>query len=138
MIYAVIVTNESISDAAELQQTIPVRIVSRQTRDLQSQDDAHVSQRHFAGEASKPGAFLGAGAGEPQIFVDDHDLLFGPSQLASSIGQGILTGGGLAIMLHLAGRGLANVNVGGALGVGEFNFGRISHWPAPGCCPDSL
>src|SRR5256885_7085064 len=44
----------------------------------------------------------------------------------------------LAIMLNLARRRLANVNVGGALGVREFNFGRISHWPAPGCCPESL
>src|SRR5215470_3160830 len=107
MVNAVIVTNESISHAAELQKTIPVRIVPRQTRDLQSEDDAHVSQRHFTGETSKPRAFLGAGAGQPQILVDDHDLLLGPSELASPIGQGILAGGGLAIMLHLARRGLA-------------------------------
>src|SRR5579864_8185487 len=119
MVYAVIVTNESIRDAAELQQTIPVRIVPRQTRDLQTENDAHVSQRDFAGEASEAGAFLGAGAGQPQIFVDDQDLLLGPSELARFVGQGILAGGRLAIMLNLARRGLANVNVGGALGVRE-------------------
>src|SRR6266849_1916306 len=130
MVYPVIVTNESISDAAELQQTIPVRIVPRQTRDLQSEDDAHVSQRHFAGEASKPAAFLGAGRVQHQNFVDDHDLLLGPSELASSIGQGILASGGLAIMLNLARRRLANVNVSGALG---YSLREI--WERSKCVP---
>ena len=37
--------------------------------------------------------------------------------LARSIGQGVLAGGGFAIMLDLSRRGLANIDVGGALRV---------------------
>jgi hypothetical protein len=63
VIDAVVVANESIGDAAQFEQAIPVGVVSSQARHFQSEDDAHVSQRDFAGEASKPGALVGAGAG---------------------------------------------------------------------------
>ena len=97
-----------------------------------------MSQGDFAGEASEPGALVGGGAGQSQIFVDDHHVLLGPSQLASLIGQGVLAGGGFAVVFNLSWCGLANVNVGGALGVREFDFGWISHWSAPGVCPEWL
>ena len=54
---------------------------------------------------------------KPQIFIDDDHLLFGPTELRGPIRQGVLAGGRFAVMLDLAGRGLANVNVGRALGV---------------------
>ena len=74
----------------------------------------------------------------PEIFVDDDHLFFGPSQLAGSIGQGVLAGSGLAVVFDLARCGLANVNVSGALGCGGFDFGRISHWSAPAAWPALL
>ena len=73
-----------------------------------------MSQRDFAGEADEPGAFVGAGAGQPEVFIDDDDLFLGPAQLRGSIGQGVLPRGGFAVMLDLAWSGLANVNEGGA------------------------
>ena len=82
MIDAIVVANESIGDAAELQQAIPIRVVPRQARNFQSEHDAHVGQRHFAGEASEAGALVGAGAGQPEIFIDDDHLLLGPTQLS--------------------------------------------------------
>src|ERR1700756_4926851 len=90
MINAVVVTNESIGDAAQFQQTIPIGVVPREARNFQSENDAHVSQGDFAGEASAPGAPLGGGTGQPEIVIDDDHLLFGPTQLSSSIGQGVL------------------------------------------------
>ncbi len=63
MIDAVVAANESIGDTTQFQQTIPVRIVPRQARNLQSENDAHVDQCHFAGEASEAGALVGARAG---------------------------------------------------------------------------
>src|SRR6202023_1102265 len=63
VIDAVVVANESIGDATQFQQTIPVRIVPRQARNLQSENDAYVGQRHLAGEASEPGALVDARAG---------------------------------------------------------------------------
>ena len=74
-----------------------------------------MSQRDFAGQASEAGALVGRGAGQAEVFVDDDHLLLGPTQLASPIGQGILASCGFAVVLDLAWRGLANVNVGGAL-----------------------
>src|ERR1019366_10739259 len=94
--------------------------------------DAHVSQSHFAGQASETGAFVGAGAGQTEIFIDDHHLLLGPAQRAGSVGQGILAGSGFAVMRDLAWRGLANVNAGGALDVRGLDLGEISHWFPPG------
>ncbi|MDQ2945138.1 MAG: hypothetical protein M3Y27_04220 [Acidobacteriota bacterium] len=54
-------------------------------------------------------------------------LLLGPAQLTGPVGQGVLASGGFAVMLDLAWGGLANVDVGGALGMRGFDFGRISH-----------
>ena len=119
MIDAIVVANESVGDAAEFEQAIPIGVVPRQARDFQTEDDSHVGQRNFAGEASEPGSLVGAGAGEPEIFIDDDDLLLWPAELTGSIGQGVLAGGGFAVMLDLARCGLANVNVGGALRMGQ-------------------
>ena len=87
MIDAVVVANESIGDATQFQQTIPICIVPRQARNLQSENDAHVGQRHFAGEASEAGTLVGGGTGQPQIFIDDDHLLFGPTELRGPIRQ---------------------------------------------------
>src|SRR5947209_13251493 len=95
-----------------------------------------MSQRDFTCEASKSGALIRAGARWPQIFVDEDHMLFGPAQLASPVGKGVLTGSGFAVMLDLARRGLANVNVGGTLRVRGSDFREISHcWSAPVVCP---
>jgi len=132
MINAVIAANESIGHAAEFQQAIPIRVVPREARNFQPENGAGVSQGDFAGETGEPGALAGGGTGQPQIFIDDDHLLLGPTELRGPIRQGVLAGGGFAVMLDLARRGLANVNAGGALGVGGFDFGGISHWFAPG------
>jgi hypothetical protein len=131
MVDAVVVANQRVCHAAEFQQAIPVGVVPGQARNLQSQHDAHVSQRHFAGQASEAGAFIGAGAGQAEIFIDDNHLLLGPAQLAGSVGQGILAGGGFAVMFDLTWRGLANVYDRGAVDVRGLNLGNISHWFPP-------
>ena len=132
MIDAIAVADERVGDAAQFQQAIPIGIVPRQARDFQAEDNTHVRHRHFAGEASEAGAPVGAGTGQPEILIDDHYLVLGPAELRGAIGQGVLAGGGLPIVFDLAWRGLANVDIGGALEVRGFDLGRISHWPAPG------
>src|ERR1035437_1806289 len=132
MVDAVVVANESIGDAAQFQQAIPVGVVACQTRDFQTEDDTDVSQGNFAGEASEPGTFVGTGSGEPEVFIDGDHLLLSPAQLTGLVSQGVLPGGGFAVMLDLAWRGLANVNIGRTLGVRRLDFGGISHWSAPG------
>jgi hypothetical protein len=115
MINAIVVANESIGDAAQFEQAIPVGIVACQPGDLQTEHDSHVGHGHFAGQAGEAGTFLDAGTREAEIFIEDDDLLFGPAQLAGAIGERILAGGGFAILFHLRRCGLAKVNKGGAL-----------------------
>ena len=86
-----------------------------------------MGQCDFAGETCKSRAPVHAGTGKSEIFIDDHNLLLGPTQLAGAIGQGVLAGGGLAIVLDLTGCGLANVHIGSALLMRRFDFGRITH-----------
>src|SRR5690348_4896048 len=100
MIDAIIVADEGISDATQLQQAIPVRIVSRQARDLQSEYDSHVSQRNLTGEAREAGTFVDAGAGQAEVFVNYDHLRFGPAQLTGPLGQSVLASSGLTMMLH--------------------------------------
>ena len=131
MIDAIVVANESVGEAAEFEQAIPVGVVPRQARDFQTENDSHMGQRDFAGQASEPGSIVGAGAGEPEIFVDDDDLLLRPAELTGFLSQGVLSRGGFAVVFDLGQSRLANVDQGCALRMGQFDFGRISHWSAP-------
>src|SRR5215475_938292 len=91
-----------------------------------------MSQCDFAGEASKSRTLVGSGAGQAQVFVNDDHLLFGPAQLASPIGEGVLAGSGFTVVLDLAWCGLPNVNVSGSLKMGDLNLGWVSHRSSPG------
>src|ERR687892_32027 len=51
MTHAIVIADERVSESAEFQQTIPVGIVARQTRDLQCEDQSDVAKRHIAGHA---------------------------------------------------------------------------------------
>src|SRR5436190_22923462 len=113
MIDAIVVADECVGDAAQLQESIPICIVPRQTRYFQSEYDANMSQRDFTCEASKSGALIGAGARQPQIFIDEDHILFGPDQLASPVGKGVLSGCSLAVILALVRRRCEKVIVRG-------------------------
>ena len=67
--------------------------------------------------AREAGAFVNAGAGESEVFINDDYLLIGPAQVAGAIGQGILARGRFTVVLDLRRSGLANVNEGGTLRV---------------------
>ena len=58
---SVVVSDQRVGDAAQLHQTIPVCVVSREARNFQSKNDAYVGQRYFAGETGKSGALVGTG-----------------------------------------------------------------------------
>ena len=81
MIDAVAVADERIGDAAKFQQPIPISVVPGEARDFQSENDPHMGQGNFTGQAREPGSFVGAGAGQPEVFVDNDHLLFGPTEL---------------------------------------------------------
>src|SRR5262249_59155698 len=72
--------------------------------------------------------------------VDNRNTVVGPAQSDRAIDEGILTGGGLLMLEDLLGRGLADVDDGGAVKVPGAEFGRtqgISHDRPPcGAGPD--
>ena len=46
---AVSIADEGIGSAAEVEQPIPVGVIARQPRDLQSEHDANLAERYFGG-----------------------------------------------------------------------------------------
>jgi hypothetical protein len=53
VIDAIVVADEGIGDAAQFQQTIPVCIVSCESRNFQPENDTYMGESDFAGEAGK-------------------------------------------------------------------------------------
>jgi hypothetical protein len=73
-----------------------------------------MTERDLSCELCEAAACDDAGAGQPEIFVDDDDLLRRPAERVRLGSQGVLALCGLAIVLDLSGRGLPQINVGRA------------------------
>src|SRR5580692_3385130 len=127
MVETVAIPDESIGDAAEIEEAVPVSIVARHARDFQGEHDADVAERHFRGQACEAGTLRESGAGHTQVFVDDGHLFLGPTQLTSFDDQSILASRGFAVGLDLRRAGLANVDESCPLDMTGFYFARIIH-----------
>ena len=114
MIDAVGVADQRIGEAAELDEPMPIGVVARQARDLEAKHEADVGEGDFGGEPGETRSRDKAGAGEPEILIDDDDAIGGPAELTGSGGERILSIGRLAIVLDLGGAGLAQVDDGHA------------------------
>src|SRR6266566_2773206 len=68
----------------------------------------------------------------PRSSSMDGHLLLGPTEFPCFLDQSMLARGGLAVVLDLIGRGLANVDKGSALGMGRLYFGQVIHDFPPG------
>jgi hypothetical protein len=90
MIDAVGVADERIGHAAEIEQAIPVRVVARQARYLQPQDDADVTERHFGGHVGETGALGQPRTRKAEILIEDFHLPTLPTELDCSLGQTVL------------------------------------------------
>ena len=118
MIDTIVVANESVGEAAEFEQAIPVGVVPRQARDFETKDDSHMAQCNFAGHASESRSIVSAGAGEPEVFVDDDDLVPLPAELTGFLTQGVLSRGGFPVVFDLGQSRLANIDQGCPLRMG--------------------
>jgi hypothetical protein len=108
---AVLVEDERVSEGADLEQAVPVPRAPGKTRDLETEHHADLSHADGRDEALKTFA-IAAGAREPEIAVDDDDLLEWPAKSEGPILQRILALGALGILEHLAQGALANIQVG--------------------------
>ena len=97
MIDAVGVADQRIGEAAQLDEAMPIGVVARQARDLEPENEADVGERDFGGEPCEPRSRDKAGAGEPEVLIDDDDAIGGPAEFTGFGGKRILSIGRLAI-----------------------------------------
>src|SRR5271167_2774730 len=103
MIDAVGIADECIGGAAEVEQPIPVGVITRQSRNLQPEHDTNVAERYFGGHVSEAGALGQSRTRDSEILVDNCDLLTLPSQLCGAFSQPILALGRFPIVFDLRG-----------------------------------
>ena len=112
VIDAVSVADQRVGEAGEIDETVPVGVVAGEPRHLETKDKSNAGERDLGSEARKSGARDGAGAGEPEVLVDDDDAILGPTELARFVGKCILPLCRLAIVLDLGCARLAQVDDG--------------------------
>jgi hypothetical protein len=131
VIDAVGIADERVGETAEIEQAIPVGVVAGEAGDLETEHDADMSKRNFCREPPEAAALDDAGAGKPEVFVDDDDLLRRPAERGRPSGQGILALRRLAIVLDLRGRGLSKIDIGSAVQMRGADLGEIIHQSPP-------
>jgi hypothetical protein len=108
-------------------QPVPVRVIASQARHLETQDDADFGQGDVGSQPGEAGALGDSGARDAQVVVDDHDLVAVPAEIDCAMDQRVLPFGRLPVVLDLRGARLPDVDDGGAMRVGQFDLGEITH-----------
>ena len=101
IINAVLVDDECIGQATDLDEAIPVAAGPCQTRGLQAQDGAGAAESDLGHQVLEAVATDGGGPGVPLVLVDDPDAFPGPSQSLGVLRQVILAGGAGDVVAHL-------------------------------------
>src|SRR5208283_1758837 len=89
MIDAVGVADQRIGEAAELDEAMPIGVVARQARDLEPEHEADAGERDFGGEPGETRSRDKAGAGQPEVLIDDDDAIGGPAEFTGFGGKRI-------------------------------------------------
>jgi hypothetical protein len=127
MIDAIVISNQSVGQAAQFEKTIPIRIVARQTLDFKAKNNSHVAQRNFADHARETGPLICAGSGETKVIINNDDLILLPAELTGSVCQRVLARRGFAVVFDLGRGRLPDIYIGGTRGMGWFDSGEVSH-----------
>ena len=99
---AVLVNDKDICECTDLQQSMPISGVSRQTRYFQSHYDPGVPQAHLGDQALKARAIDRGCSGLSEVRVDDDDLLDRSAERDCPLPQIILTLRAFAVLEHLS------------------------------------
>src|SRR5688572_16870888 len=91
---------------------MPVAVVARQPGCFQRKDGSCFAIADCRQQAAEARTLPAAGAGNPKIFIDDHDLP--KTKFSRPLLQRILPATAFQIMADLLQRGLANINIGSA------------------------
>src|SRR5438132_4951717 len=96
--------------AAEVEQPIPVSVITRQPRNLQPEHDANLAKRDFGGHLSEAGALGQSRTRDSEILVENFDLPARPAQLCGTFDQPVLALRRFPIVFDLRRGGLAHVD----------------------------
>jgi hypothetical protein len=91
MVDAVTIADEGIGETAEIEQTIPVSIVARETGDFEAEHYTDMAKGDLGGQPGKAVSLSDASCGNTEIFIDDNNLLRRPSQARCLGDQGVLS-----------------------------------------------
>src|SRR5690349_12544552 len=83
------------------------------------------------GQPCLAAAVAGAGSRSSEILVDDHHACRRPAEAVRTLGEGVLAGGGFAVMLDLAGGRLADVDHGLPVEVAGADLTGFGHDRSP-------
>jgi hypothetical protein len=103
MVQAVLITNQRVGDAAQIQESIPIRIVARYPGDLNGQNQSNLAKGNFRGHCRESTALDYTGSGLSKIFIYDLYMLLGPTQTNCPVNQLILSIGRLTVAFNLGG-----------------------------------
>ena len=131
MIDAVGIADEGVSEAAEIEQAIPVGVVAGEAGDFEAEHDPDVAEGDFGGEPGEAIALGNAGTGNPEVFVDNDDLLGWPAKCRRLGSQGVLAMCRFSIVLNLRRRGLSEINICGATQVRGSDLCDVIHRSPP-------
>ena len=105
LVDAVFINDDRADKAAELDQRVPVSAIARQPGGLDREDCPGTALADCCQKAleARP---VDAGAGAPEVVVDDHDIL--PAQLPRAVRKAVLTPPAFVIVQHLVSGRLTN------------------------------
>jgi hypothetical protein len=89
---------------------MPIPTGARQSRHLDAEHETDLAEADLGNQPLKAQASLDAGAGAPEIVVDDHDLLPQPAELRRPIRERVLQLGRLLMAFNLLNRGLTDID----------------------------
>ena len=121
---AVLVGEERPEDGAHLQEVVPILVVAGEAAHLDAEDQADMVHGHLGQQPLESAPPVGRPAAQPLILVDDQDAIPGPAQGGRVVGEGILPLPRFAMVEHLLGVGLADVDDGEAVEVEVEDLGR--------------
>lgn len=101
VIEALAVGDEHAEHRTKLQELMPVAIVARQARRIETDHQASVAKADFSDQFLEAVALDAAGAGFSQIFVDDLNALARPSEPNGSFDEAVLQLRALLMLTHL-------------------------------------
>jgi hypothetical protein len=112
---------------------VPIGVVPRQARDLESHDDAGVAHADVGGQTLKTSAPSRRRSRLALVVIDDDDLIIAPAERDGSAAKCVLTFPALNILENLPRGRLPNLQVRSPFEMVRLDFQRLAHVVVPPC-----